>query len=61
MQRDACMNGLCKFSVGASKHVVMCNVQGNVMADGMVMRTREEEFVSFFLSPFIDYLVASGR
>jgi vanillate/3-O-methylgallate O-demethylase len=58
---EACVNGFAKFSVGASKHAVMCNEQGNVMADGMVWRLGEEEFVCFFLSPFVDHLVASGR
>lgn len=59
--RDACINGFARFSIGCSKHAVMCNAQGNVMADGMVMRTGEEDFSCFFLSPYIDYLVASGR
>lgn len=58
--RDACVNDFTKFSVGASKHAVMCNDAGHVMADGMVLRVAENEFVSFFLSPFIDHLVASG-
>lgn len=59
--RDACINGFAKFSIGSSKHAVMCNAQGNVMADGMVLRTGEEDFTCFFLNPYIDYLVASGR
>ncbi|MCC5084158.1 hypothetical protein [Xanthomonas campestris] len=58
---DACINDFGKFSEGASKHAVMCNAQGNVMSDGIVMRLGETEFVSFFLSPYIDYLVESGR
>lgn len=58
---DACINDFGKFSVGASKHAVMCNAQGNVMSDGIVMRLAESEFVSFFLNPYIDYLVESGR
>ena len=59
--RDACINGFDKFSIGCSKHAVMCNAQGNVMADGMVLRTGKEDFTCFFLNPYIDYLVASAR
>ena len=59
--KDACMNGFGRFSIGASKHGVMCNAQGNVMSDGIVWRLGEEEFVSFFLTPYLDFLVDSGR
>lgn len=59
--RDACINGFTRFSIGCSKHAVMCNALGNVMADGMVLRTGEEDFTCYFLNPYIDYLVASGR
>lgn len=58
---DACINDFSKFSIGASKHAVMCNAHGNVMSDGIVMRLADEQFVAFFLNPYIDYLVASGR
>ncbi|WP_426781035.1 hypothetical protein [Pseudomonas syringae] len=59
--RDACINSFEKFSIGCSKHAVMCNEHGNVMADGVVIRTAMDDFTSFFLNPYIDYLVASGR
>ncbi|MGO2750424.1 MAG: hypothetical protein ACTIA6_10280 [Pseudoclavibacter sp.] len=59
--RDACINDFTRFSIGASKHAVMCNENGRVMADGMVLRTGEDEFISFFLTPYLDYLVAAGH
>lgn len=59
--RDACINGFETFSIGCSRHAVMCNQSGNVMADGVVIRTAEDDFTGFFLNPYIDYLVASGR
>ena len=59
--KDACINDFARFSVGASKHAVMCNERGNVMSDGIIMRTGEQRFTAFFLSPYIDYLAASGR
>ncbi|RYH14968.1 MAG: aminomethyl transferase family protein, partial [Alcaligenaceae bacterium] len=59
--KDACINSFEKFSVGCSKHAVMCNKLGNVMADGIVMRLQEEVFMTFYLSPYLEYVVASGR
>ncbi|MGX9221970.1 hypothetical protein ACWV27_26785 (plasmid) [Massilia varians] len=59
--RDACINDFTRFSIGCSKHAVMCNSLGNVMADGMVLRTGNDDFTCYFLNPYIDYLVASGR
>ena len=59
--KDACINGFEKFSVGCSKHAVMCNDKGNVMADGIVMRVEEDVFLSFYLGPYLQYLVDSGR
>lgn len=58
--RDHCINDFTRFSVGASKHAVMCNENGNVMADGMLLRTDNEEFFSYFLSPYLEYLAGSG-
>lgn len=61
MFRDHCINDFSCFSIGASKHAVMCNVKGNVMADGMLLRTGHDEFISYFLSPYLEYLAGSGR
>lgn len=59
--RENSINDFAKFSIGASKYIVMCNERGNVMSDGMIWRLGEDEFVSFFLSPFLDFIVGSGR
>jgi len=59
--KDACLNDFTKFSIGASKHGVMCNKYGNTMADGMLLRTGEEEFENMGHGPYIDYLFKSGR
>lgn len=59
--KDACINDFSRFSIGASKHGVMCNAQGNTMADGMLLRTGEEEFENMGHGPYIDYLARSGR
>jgi vanillate/3-O-methylgallate O-demethylase len=57
---DACINDFTVYSIGASKHAVMCNTAGHVMADGMVLRTGQEEFIAYFLSPYLDYLVETA-
>lgn len=58
---DACINDFTRFSVGASKHAVMCNEAGQVISDGMVLRTGDEEFIAYYLSPYLDYLADSSR
>ncbi|EJL27339.1 glycine cleavage system T protein (aminomethyltransferase) [Caulobacter sp. AP07] len=58
---DTCVNSFAKFSIGGSKHAVMCNAQGNIMAHGMLLRTGEDEFITFYLSPYINYFVDSGK
>lgn len=58
--KDVCINDFTRFSIGASKHGVMCNVNGNTMADGMIWRTGEDEFVNMGHGPYFDYLVEKG-
>lgn len=59
--KDACINDFTKFSVGASKHAVMCNERGNTMGEGMLLRLGEEEFENMGHGPYVDYLLQSGR
>ncbi|ROQ58968.1 glycine cleavage system aminomethyltransferase T [Rathayibacter sp. PhB152] len=59
--RDACINDFTRFSIGASKQAVLCNTAGRIMADGTVLRVGEQEYISYFLTPYLDYLIASGR
>lgn len=59
--KDACINDFTRFSIGASKQAALCNEAGRVMADGTVLRVGEEEYISYFLTPYLDYLVSSGR
>ena len=59
--KDSCINDFRKFSVGATKHGVMCNENGNVMADGLILRTAEDEFICMGHGPYLDFLIDSGR
>lgn len=58
--QDACINDFTRFSIGASKHGVMCNALGNTMAEGMILRLGEDEFENMGHGPYVDYLVESG-
>jgi CheY-like chemotaxis protein len=54
---DTCVNSFAKFSVGGAKHAVMCNQAGQIMVHGMVLRLGEEEFVTYWLAPWLPYLL----
>ncbi|MCW2292307.1 glycine cleavage system aminomethyltransferase T [Pseudomonas sp. BIGb0408] len=58
--QDACINDFTRFSIGASKHGVMCNELGNTMAEGMILRIAEDEFEFIGHGPYVDYLVESS-
>ena len=54
---DFCVNSFAKFPVGSSKHAIMCNDEGNIMVHGMLLRLGDEEFISYWLSPWLPYLL----
>lgn len=45
------------MKVGDSRHGVMCNEDGLLMNDGMLIKTGENEFVSYWLHPYLQYVV----
>lgn len=59
--KDNCVNTFEVFEIGSTRHAIMCNSQGNIMADGLVLHIAENEFMTYFLSPYIDYLVSSSK
>lgn len=42
---DISVNGFTKFDIGQAKHVIFCNVEGNVMGEGVLMRQLEDSFL----------------
>ena len=42
---DISVNSLAKFDMGQAKHVIQCNEDGKVIAEGILMRLGEEKFV----------------
>jgi len=42
---DLSINSMENYAVGQGKHVVQCNREGNVLAEGVLVRDGEEEFI----------------
>lgn len=58
---DYSVNSYAKFKVGRSKHVIMCNEKGQVMIHGTCLKVAEDEVVTFWLWPFLDYFKSLGN
>lgn len=52
---DITVNGYAKFDIGQAKHIIMCNSQGKLMGEGVLMRQGEEEFL-FTSGPGIPWM-----
>lgn len=47
--------------VGGSKHVLICNNEGYMLADGVAMRVEKDRWRTYWLAPVLEYyLVTSG-
>lgn len=58
---DICVNTVTNFPVGTGKHGIMCNEEGLVMQDGVLLRLGEEDFVTYWLAPYIPYALMKGN
>jgi glycine cleavage system aminomethyltransferase T len=58
---EHCVNSMANFSVGAAKHAIMCNDDGLIMTHGVLVRLGEEEFMTYWLMPWINLLAGSGE
>jgi glycine cleavage system aminomethyltransferase T len=56
-----CVTNFDKFPVGTIKHGVMCNEQGLIIQDGVLVRTGEEEVMSHWMVPLLPYALDSGK
>lgn len=45
---------------GASRHAIICNDKGQMMADGVVMRIAENHYRCYFLAPVLQYYVETS-
>ena len=58
---DHCVNNFEKFPVGTGKHGIMCNKDGFVMTDGIILRLDEDEFMLYWLSLPVPYYLSKGN
>lgn len=54
------VNDFTTMPVGGFRHGIMCDEQGRIMMDGVVMRVAQDEFYTCWLLPYIDYALAKG-
>jgi glycine cleavage system aminomethyltransferase T len=58
---DTCVNGFSNFPINSSKHAIMCNDRGQVMMDGVVVRLAEDDFITYWLAPYLTYALQKGK
>ncbi|MEU9448978.1 hypothetical protein [Streptomyces sp. NPDC048277] len=52
---SVCVNSFANFRVGASRHAIMTDELGRVAAHGMLLRLAEDDFITYWLSPYLTY------
>jgi glycine cleavage system aminomethyltransferase T len=58
---DTCANSFANFRIGTGKHAIMCNEEGLNMMDGVLLRLGQDEFVTYWLAPYIVYALMKGK
>ena len=58
---DHCINSFKNFPIGSGKHAVMPDAQGRVMMDGVLVRTAEDDFITYWMAPYIAYALQKGN
>ncbi|MDR1901564.1 MAG: hypothetical protein LBQ88_04685 [Treponema sp.] len=56
-----CVTNVSNFPVGGIKHGVMCNEQGKIMVDGVMIRTGEDEVITYCMMPILPFALCSGK
>jgi glycine cleavage system aminomethyltransferase T len=57
---DVCVNSMESFPVGTGKHGIMCNESGLVMQHGVPLRVDEDEFITYWMWPVIEFALKKG-
>lgn len=57
---DTNVNSFKNFSVGTGKHGIMCTEEGLVMIDGVMIRTAEDEVITYWMAPYVGYALGKG-
>lgn len=58
---DTCVNSFANFPIGMGKHAIMCNEEGLVMMDGVLLRLGEDDFITYWIAPYIAYALQKGN
>lgn len=58
---DNCVNTFNNYPIGKGKHAIMCNEEGYIIKDGMLLRMGEDEFLTYWMWPFLEYFVQNGK
>lgn len=58
---DICVNSFENFPVGKGKHGIMCNENGKIMQDGLLLRVGEDEFLTYWMWPYAEYALKKGN
>jgi glycine cleavage system aminomethyltransferase T len=58
---DTCVNSFANFATGTGKHAIMCNEKGLVMMDGVLLRLSEDDFITYWMAPYIVYALQKGK
>lgn len=53
--RSICVNSFRNFAVGQLRHAILCNDEGKIITDGVVIHVEEGVYRTFWLSPVIQY------
>lgn len=53
-----CVNrDFAQLKLGRSRHALLCNEKGQLLADGVLIRTGEQTYRTYFLAPVLEYYV----
>jgi len=53
-------NSFKSFEIGRAKHGIMVNKDGLLMIDGLLLRLGEDEFITYWMAPYLDYAIDRG-
>jgi glycine cleavage system aminomethyltransferase T len=56
-----CATNFTKFPVGMIKHGLCCNELGQIIQDGVLMRTGEDEVTSYWMVPVLNYALDTDK
>jgi len=58
---DHCTSDFTTMKPGRARHAIMCSEKGNIIRNGVILRTSEEEFQCYTFAPLIEILANSGK